>query len=94
MATYIIGFDLNREGAGYSERNKALSEAIKALSGTYWHHLDSTWIVVTEKTAAQIRDELAVHLDQNDELLVVLSGGAGAWEGFNTKGSQWLKDHL
>lgn len=89
MATYLIGYDLNKQ-KDYPE----LIEAIKALSGTWWHHLDSTWILVTEKSAADMRDTLKKHIDGDDELLVVKLNGEGAWAGFNEKGSKWLKDNL
>jgi len=94
MATYLIGYDLDKEGAAYSEVNKKLTDAIKALFPTWWHNLDSTWIVVTDMSAAQIRDSLSSYIDSNSELLVVKLSGEGAWKGFNQKGSDWLKTHL
>ena len=30
----------------------------------------------------------------DDQLLVVKSGGVAAWNGFNDKGSGWLKDNI
>lgn len=89
MATYIISYDLNRPGQDY----ESLYKAIKQL-GAWWHHLDSTWVVVTQKSAAQVRDVLTPEVDANDKVLVVRSAGEGAWRGFNDKGSQWLKDNL
>lgn len=94
MATYLIIYDLNKEGAAYSATNKTLTDRIKKLFPTWWHHLDSTSIVVTEWTAVQIRDDLRKLLDANDELLVVRSGREGAWHGFNDKGAKWLLDNL
>ncbi|KNY21703.1 hypothetical protein AKJ13_15835 [Methylobacterium sp. ARG-1] len=94
MATYIIGYDLNREGANYSARNKALTDRIKELFPTYWHHLDSTWLVVSSYTAVQIRDDLGRFLDNNDELFVGTVGAPAAWKGFSQRGSSWLKSHL
>lgn len=95
MAAYLIMYDINQEGAGYAAANKALSERIKELFGTYWHHLDSTWLVVTDMTVTEIRDDLEKKLDANDELLVVKSSGVGAWNlGFNEKARAWLKKHL
>lgn len=89
MKTYIIGYDLNRPGQDYAD----LIAAIKTYS-TWWHHLDSTWIIKTNETAQQVRDKLTPHIDNTDELLVVGSSGEGAWTGFNDKGSTWLKDNL
>ena len=91
MTTYIIGYDLHpSKGETYED----LIEAIKGVGSTWWHHLDSTWVVVTDKTAAQLRDELKPYLKSDDQLLVVKSGGEAAWTGFNDKGSKWLKDNL
>lgn len=90
MAAYIIGYDLNKSGQDYEE----LITAIKSISGTWWHHLDSTWIVVTSKTAVQIRDLLLSHIDTNDELLVAKLSGEAAWYGINEKGSNWLRSNL
>lgn len=90
MATYLVGYDLNKSDKDYPE----LIEAIKGLSDTWWHHLDSTWIIKHAGTAASIRDALKPHIDSNDELLVVKLSGEGAWSGFNEKGSKWLKDNL
>ena len=90
MHTYLIGYDLNKPGKDYSE----LYKAIEALSGTWWHHLDSTWIIRHEGGAAAVRDALSKHLDSTDELLVVRLSGEGAWSGFKQKGSAWLKDNL
>lgn len=90
MATYLIGYDLNKSDKDYD----GLIGAIKALSDTWWHHLDSTWLVKHAGPAATIRDVLKPHIDSNDELLVVKLTGEGAWAGFNEKGSTWLKENL
>jgi hypothetical protein len=90
MATYIIGYDI------HPSKNESYDDLISAIKkiGAWWHHLDSTWIVVTDKTAKEIRDTLRAHLYEDDQLLVVKSGREGAWHGFNDSGSKWLKDHL
>lgn len=90
MATYLIGYDLNKSDKDYSE----LIEAIKGLSDTWWHQLDSTWIIKHGGDAASIRNALTAHIDSNDELLVVELSGEGAWAGFNERGSKWLKSNL
>ncbi|RYG04578.1 MAG: SinR family protein [Chitinophagaceae bacterium] len=90
MKTFLIGYDLNKSGQDYEE----LIDAIKKLSWTWWHHLNSTWIIKSNSTATAIRDILAAHIDGNDELLVVSLTGEGAWKGFNDKDSKWLMDNL
>ncbi|WP_335955895.1 hypothetical protein [Acinetobacter guillouiae] len=89
MKTYLIGYDLNKKGQDYT----GLTNKIKEFPN-WWHHLDSTWIIKTSKTAVEIRDILLPYIDGNDELLVVHLSGEGAWKGFNEKGSKWLKDNL
>ena len=89
MTTYIIGYDLNKPGQNYSD----LHEAIKAYDN-WWHHLDSTWIIVTDDSAVEVRDHLKTYIDSSDELLVAKLSGEAAWTGFNDKGSNWLKDNL
>jgi hypothetical protein len=90
MSTYMIGYDLNRPGQNYQN----LFDAIKAQSKLWWHHLDSTWIITSDKSAKEIRDALVPHIDRNDELLVAKLSGEAAWWGFNEQGSSWLKDNL
>ena len=88
MSTKLIAYDLNGPGQNYDN----LIDGIKKL-GAWWHHLDSTWLVKTAKSAEQVRDELKQHIDSDDELLVVnVTGDARAWVGFNTSGSKWLKE--
>ena len=90
MNTILIGYDLNKTGQNYD----SLIEAIKE-DGTWWHHLDSTWLVRTNKTAAAVRDQLLQHIDTNDELLVIdVTGDAAAWYGFTAKAGSWLNDNL
>jgi len=85
----MIGYDLNKPLQNYQGLIKALKEF-----DTWWHQLDSTWIVATEQTAEQIRDKLISYLDKNDELLVTKISAPAAWQGFNEEGSQWLRNQL
>ena len=90
MATLMIGYDLNKSGKDYS----GLIKEIKDNFGTWWHHLDSTWLVVADLTPVQVRDLLRPHIDNDDELLVATISAPAAWVGFNDNGSTWLKDNL
>ena len=90
--TLLIGYDLNRPRG--QDAYPELFDAIKGMANGYWHHLDSTWLIRSELTAAQIRDKLKPHIDSGDELLVVGLAGDGAWAGINKSGSDWLTTYL
>jgi len=90
MNTLMIGYDLNKAGKDYAE----LIAAIKTMP-LWWHHLDSTWLVRTDLSAADLRDKLGSHIDGDDELLVInVTGDAAAWQGFNDAASKWLRSYL
>jgi len=88
MTTYIVGYDLISPGKDY----KNLIDAIKTYA--WWHCLDSTWIIKSEKAATQVRDHLIQHIDSNDRLLVANLGGTAAWFGFDKSCSDWLTNNL
>lgn len=88
MRTYLIGYDLKKPGKDYT----TLIAGIKQL-GDWWHYLDSTWIVKTNSSASDIRDELKPLIDPNDQLLVVrLQGDWASW--LNVEGNDWLSENL
>lgn len=90
MPTFLITYDLNTPGQRYN----ALYEHLKSYR-TWWHHLDSTWMVVTSGTTAQVRDAMKPYLDVNDKVLVIdVTADPAAWRGINESGSDWLHKHL
>lgn len=68
--SYLISYDLNSPGKNYAQ----LYAAIQKL-GSWWHCLDSTWIVAHPGPASDIRDKLAPYLDRNDALIVCVVPG-------------------
>lgn len=85
---FCIAYDLNSPGANYA----ALIEQIKSY-GTWWHHLDSTWFIVSDNTASQIRNHLGQYIDNSDELLVFPVGSDWAGKGFSEKAYNWLNNN-
>jgi len=86
---YLIGYDLNKSGQDYS----TLINKIKEL-GTWWHCLDSTFIIKTAYSAVEIRNYLQNYIDSNDELLVVGLTAEAAWAGFDKNCSDWLLNNI
>ena len=76
MNTLLVGYDLNRPGQTYSD----LIGYMKGL-GTWWHHLDSTWLVRTSLSASEARDdpELAARLSAGPGTRTVPPGRGALW---------------
>ena len=91
MATLLIGYDI------HDTRNDAYDELIKAIQslGSWWHHLETVWIVRCDHSPLEVRDHLKKHIAEDDQLLVVdISGDAAEWWGVNDTGSKWLREHV
>lgn len=88
MNCYLISYDLREPGQRYQE----LHQAIKAYRK--WAHInESLWAVVTDRTAAEIRNDLSEILDDDDRLFVVRSGVEAAWR-HAICSNEWLKKNL
>lgn len=92
MAILMIGYDLNKkDGEDYKE----LHDAIKEI-GSWWHCLESTWLVKTDKEVVDVRDKLVAHLHGNDKLVVVKVKTSTAWASHNLKSdcNAWLRRNV
>lgn len=89
MAAYVISYDLNSPGQRYTQ----LTEKIKSL-GSWWHCLDSTWMVSTDLTALEVANQVWSVMDPNDKLLVTPIAPGSAWAGFSGDCLTWIKNNL
>lgn len=98
MSVFMIGYDLH-EGEDYED----LINAIKGLTKSWWHCLDSTWFIQSDSDAVTIRGALKPHLrnpddnDDGDKLLVVKVAVPTNWActgSFPDNCKTWLKDNL
>jgi hypothetical protein len=90
MSTYLVGFDLDTPGQNY----RGISQRLKDL-GTWWHNLDSTWLVKSDMTVVQLRDYLRPLMDTTDKVFVVdVTARAAAWSGFSEQASAWIKEWM
>ena len=90
MKKYLITYDLKDSSLNtYIELHKA----IKASGASWWHYLESTWIIkTTQLSANEISSKLVPHIKQGDRLLVIeidTSNKQGwlpkdAWDWLNT----------
>lgn len=69
MNKYLITYDLkNTPLSAYAP----LHDEIKGISGSWWHYLESTWVIKgTSMSADAISNKLLPHIRQGDRLLVI-----------------------
>lgn len=89
MGKRLISYDLSKPGRDYER----LFEAIKAL-GSWWHCLESVWVVKTDLTCAQVRDHLVKHIDANDKLAVLELGSGWASQGLDKNCNDCLRNNM
>lgn len=90
MTCYIISFELSAENK--SSKFESLSNSIKSYKG--WARIThSTWAVVTEEKAKDIRLKLGEHITESDRLFVIKSGVEAAWKNSRCR-NEWLKKNL
>jgi hypothetical protein len=52
----------------------------------------STWLIRTDKTHVQVRDDILRIIDGNDKVLVTdVTRAQMAWEGLSSEVSEWIK---
>lgn len=88
MAVYNVSYDLRKAGQDYT----GLTEELKR-SPAWWHYLQSTWLISTSESAAQLWDRMATHVDSNDSVLIIRV--TAEWAGWLTEEAwQWIRDHV
>ena len=92
MKVYQINYDMRKQH-NYEE----LYKKIMSL-GNWCHPLESCWLIVSEKTASQIAEELFKVMDSDDGLLVTRLLNEASWYNLDSEGmkdvTNWLQENL
>jgi len=86
MDKYIISYDLigpNRDYNAVIKRIETYPASVTVL--------ESVWIVMTDKTAPEIRNDISTVLDGNDRIFVAKLTGHAAWNN-NLEYSKEIKE--
>lgn len=94
MAVYLVTWDLNREGSGYSQARAAFIAHLQTYEHIKDPGLDSVWFISTTSSAEQIDSFLRQKLDSNDRLIVtrMRSGEHQGW--LNPETWKWIDARL
>jgi hypothetical protein len=88
MSCYIVMWQV----AIPANREKIVG-ALKTFKA-YCPITQTSWAVMSDKKAAEIRDQLVALLPASDRLFVVRSGTESAWKNLPPANTDWLKKNL
>lgn len=89
MTCYIVAFEV----ADIGNKTK-LQDSLKAY-GTFCPINANCWAIVTDQSAAQVRDNLMAKIPVTDKIFVIKSGVEAAWRNaYGPKNTEWLKEKL
>jgi hypothetical protein len=89
MACYIVSYDLTKKGEKVYDE---LYDKLKSY-GVWARITESTWAIVTDGSARDVRRDLKTCLSADDRLFVVKSGVSAAWSNVRCS-NEWLKKYL
>jgi hypothetical protein len=88
MKVYLVSYDLKKPGKDYEGLYKELKSA-----SSWWHYLESSWLLKTNLTADQWFDKIKTHLDENDFVLIIEVGkDSQGW--LPPKAWEWIQKNI
>lgn len=84
---YVINYRLHKPQKDYD----SLYEAIRTISGTYWHNTTSSWLVESSMSASEVYDVLKSHVDSDDEIVIFRLSGEYYGQ-LRPDDNEWLED--
>jgi len=83
---YLITYELSKD-----KDYTSLYDAIKEY-GTWWHYIESAWIIKTDETVSEISRKLTRYLDEKDDSLLVIKIDPSLRQGWLPKKAwEWIK---
>lgn len=68
MNLLLVTYELR--GPNQMQRRTAIAQTI-STSPAWWHHLESTWLILTNDSPEELTEQLSPHLGDSDHLLIV-----------------------
>lgn len=85
---YMVSYDLNKSGQDY----KGLHEELEK-SPSWWHYLESAWLIYTSESASQLYERIGKHIDENDYAIAIeVKGNYQGW--LPEKAWEWIRSHV
>lgn len=85
---YLVSYDLNNPGKDYQSLYTELKKA-----KSWWHYLDSTWIISTSETVESWHKRIRNVIDSNDHFIIVDLTGKTRNGWLPEKAWDWIRKH-
>jgi hypothetical protein len=90
MNVYLVMYDLKQPGRDYA----LLYETLKTAA-SWWHYLESTWLLASPLTMEQWQQQIRGTLDQNDLFMIIRLDRGVAYTGWlPQKAWEWMQQNL
>ncbi len=90
MGLMLVTYDLHQPQRNYD----GLIQLLESYE-SWWHGLESVWLIVTDETAEELRERLREELDVDDSVMVLsVDDRSAAWYNLSEDASQWLDNVL
>lgn len=88
MSVLLVTYDLTKPGQEYADLHKVLKSA-----PSWWHYLESTWLLVTSETPCSWYQRIQPTIDQTDRVLVI-EVARNWWGQLPQDAMEWLKENV
>jgi hypothetical protein len=93
LNTILVTYDLRGRDEASADYARLINEVKAYGQVNVIHPLYSVWLIRTEWTASQVRDDLQRWVDSSDRLLVwSVTDRAAAWSNLSPSDSTWIRD--
>jgi len=90
MAVYLVSYDLKKPGQNYLP----LYETLKS-GASWWHYLESTWLIDSQEPIETWQQRIMSKLDQNDSFFIVRLVSGQSYTGWLPREAwDWIKQRL
>jgi len=88
MRALLVTYHLKQPIEDYKELYSALKEG-----GTWWHYLDSTWLIITDLSPRDLYEKLVSHIWQGDRMLII-EVKANYWGTLPKDAWEWIENNV
>ena len=89
-SAFLISYDLKFPGGDYSGLYKELKHS---PTKKWWHHVESTWIILTDESAGELWARIKSNIDKDDTVIIIeVRDNASGW--LTERAWNWIHENV